>query len=101
MRGTAHSLPALLLLPFCAMASGAGPTSYPCYRTPVAPVMDGVLAGDPAWERIPSVTGFSKLGDGYTDAKQTYAQACWDDQALYVGVICEEPHRSPARVGPS
>ena len=91
MRRTAHSLPVLLLLAFCAMASGAERMVYPCYRAPGAPVVDGVITGDPAWEPIPAVTGFSKLGDGYTDAKQTYVQACWDDQALYVGVICEEP----------
>jgi len=92
MRRTAHSSLVLLLLAlFCAIASGAGRLSYPCYRAPVSPVMDGVIAGDPAWEPVPAVTGFSKLGDGYTDAKQTYAQACWDDQAFYVGMTCEEP----------
>ena len=53
--------------------------------------MDGLVTGDPAWEAIPAVTGFSKLGDGYTEAKQTWVRACWDGEALYVGVICEEP----------
>ncbi len=91
MRGTAHGLLLMLLLAFCAAASGAERMSYPCYRAPVAPVMDGVIVSDPAWERVPAATGFSKLGDGYTDAKQTYVQACWDDQAFYVGVTCEEP----------
>jgi len=53
--------------------------------------MDGQVTGDPAWEAVPAVTGFSKLGDGYTEAKQTWARACWDDKAFYVGIVCEEP----------
>lgn len=92
MRLTARSS-LVLLIPalFCATASGAERLSYPCYRAPVAPAMDGVITGDPAWEPIPNVTGFHRLGAGYTDAKQTYARACWDDQAFYVGMTCEEP----------
>lgn len=91
MRATAHGLLLMLLLALCGLGSAGERFSYPCYQPPSAPAMDGLVTGDPAWERIPSVTGFSKLGDGYTDAKQTYVQACWDEQAFYVGVICEEP----------
>ena len=91
-RGILYTWPSCSLSTgFCATASGAERLSYPCYRVPVAPVMDGKVVGDPAWEPIPAVTGFHKLGAGYTDAKQTYARACWDDQALYVGLVCEEP----------
>jgi hypothetical protein len=57
----------------------------------VAPVVDGDVALDPAWEAIPSVTGFRVLGGGYTEAKQTTAQASWDDEAFYVAMVCEEP----------
>jgi hypothetical protein len=64
---------------------------YSCYRPSVAPVIDGEVAADPAWTNIPAVTGFSILGDGFTATKQTTAQACWDDQAFYVAVTCEEP----------
>ncbi len=81
-----------LLTAVAACAAPAGRPVYPCYRPAVAPVMDGKLAPeDPAWGGIPSVTGFSRLGDGFTLAKQTVVQACWDDAALYVGVVCEEP----------
>jgi len=73
-------------IPVCA----ARPT-YPCYRPAVAAVIDGDVAADPAWANIPAVTGFTVLGDGFTVAKQTVAQACWDDQALCVAVTCEEP----------
>jgi Carbohydrate family 9 binding domain-like len=91
MRARVCGLLLLLAVGLAQVAAGAGRMAYPCYRAPVGPVMDGLIAGDPAWSRIPTATGFSKLGDGYTDAKQTYAQACWDDRALYVGVTCEEP----------
>jgi hypothetical protein len=37
------------------------------------------------------VTGFSVLGDGYATAKQSTARLLWDDQGLYVSVVCEEP----------
>jgi hypothetical protein len=91
MCGLARGCWLLLLLTLGAGALAAERLAYPCYQAPVAPVMDGAIVGDPAWERIPTVTGFSKLGDGFSDAKQTFAQACWDEQALYVGVTCEEP----------
>ncbi len=71
--------------------SYASVPEYPCYRPSVAPVIDGDVAGDPAWKNIPAVTGFSILGDGYTMAKQSTAQCCWDDEAFYVAVTCEEP----------
>lgn len=64
---------------------------YPCYRAPNPLEMDGKVVGDPVWERVPVATGFHRLGDGYTEAKQTYARACWDEEAFYVGVVCEEP----------
>jgi len=91
MRSLASGKPVLLLLALCATTAAAAGMSYPCYEAASAPVMDGVVAGDPAWQQIPAVTGFSKLGNGYTDAKQTWVQACWDDQAFYIGVTCEEP----------
>jgi hypothetical protein len=84
--------PAVLagLLPALCGAGGLPPT-YPCYRAATAPTLDGVIAGDPAWVAAPVATGFSKLGASYTAAKQTFVQACWDAEALYVGIVCEEP----------
>ncbi len=68
----------------------AAPT-YPCHRPAVAPVIDGEVAGDAAWQSIPAVTGFSVLGDGYSYSKQTLARLCWTAAGLYISVICEEP----------
>jgi hypothetical protein len=69
----------------------AAPPVYPVHHPAGTPVIDGDIAGDPAWQVIPSVTGFSVLGNGYTYAKQTVAQICWTDDALYIGIVCEEP----------
>ena len=82
----------LLMLLVCRGAAVAGaPMSYPCHQPPRPPVMDGEVRGDPAWSSLPAVTGFSVLGDGYAQAKQTVVQACWDPQSLYVAFVCEEP----------
>jgi hypothetical protein len=90
MRRTTVMAMALGLAGALASCDAAAPT-YPCYRPAVAPVIDGDVAGDPAWRNIPAVTGYSVLGDGFTMAKQTTAQASWDDDALYIAVTCEEP----------
>src|SRR5512138_216259 len=79
---------ACVLIPACLWAA---PPIYPCYHPTAAPVVDGDIAGDPAWQTIPSVTGFSVLGNGYTYAKQTAAQMCWTEEGFYLGVTCEEP----------
>lgn len=74
-----------------AMTLAGATMTYPCPRLAVAPVVDGQVVGDPAWESSPMVTGFSVLGGGYAAAKQTLARLGWDEQALYVAVECEEP----------
>ncbi len=80
---------ALVLL--AATLASATVTSYPAHRAPVSPVVDGDVAGDPAWAAIPEATGFHVLGGDYTVAKQSTVRLCWDDEALYVGFIAEEP----------
>ncbi len=64
---------------------------YPCHRPASAPTIDGDVTGDPAWATIPSVTGFRVLGADYAHAKQTTAWLCWDNEAIYVAVVAEEP----------
>ncbi len=81
-------LVACVLIPACLYAA---PPTYPCHHPVTAPVVDGDVAGDAAWQTIPSVTGFSVLGNGYTYAKQTVARMCWTETGLVIGVICEEP----------
>lgn len=78
---------ALAALPLLA----AEPLTYPCHRAAVAPAIDGKVTADPGWRGIPRVTGFNKLGSDYTVAKQSIAMACWDDEALTIAMVCEEP----------
>ncbi|MBP8951898.1 MAG: carbohydrate-binding family 9-like protein [Armatimonadetes bacterium] len=74
----------------CIGARAAAP-EYPVHR-PACPVtLDGDIEGDPAWAAIPAMIGFSVLGGSYTHTKQTVAQMCADDEALYLAVTCEEP----------
>lgn len=64
---------------------------YPCHYVQNPPVIDGNIAEDPVWQALPAVTGFSVLGGGFSDGKQTTVQACWDDAAVYIAFRCEEP----------
>src|SRR3990172_1907831 len=69
----------------------ANPTEYRCYRSLVSPVLDGRIESDPGWKNIPEMTGFFRLGGGYTEVKQTTVFTTWDEDSLYVGMVCEEP----------
>lgn len=90
---------ALVLMVLLVTGVQAAPPSYPVHRVACPVTMDGVVQGDPAWEGIPSMTGFFVLGNGYTNSKQTVARLAWDDEALYIGVVCEEP--DAAKLKPS
>lgn len=74
-----------------AMTVAGAAVTYPCPRLVAAPVVDGKVEGDSAWETAPVVTGFAVLGGSYAATKQTLARLAWDEQALYVAVECEEP----------
>jgi hypothetical protein len=74
-----------------ASAAPAAGLRYPVLRAAVPVTVDGDVQGDPAWQGAPYVTGFSVLGDGYAKVKQTSVQMLWQEQALYVAVVCEEP----------
>lgn len=91
MRVVRCLLTAALLLCLVLPSLHAAGLRYPCHRNPAPPTLDGLVAGDPGWANIPGVTGFHRLGGGYTVAKQTTAYVTWDDEHLYVGVVAEEP----------
>jgi len=81
----------IVLVALIAVSVHAAPPEYPVHRPPCPVTLDGDIASDPAWAAIPAMTGFSVLGGGYSHAKQTVAQLCFDDEALYLAVTCEEP----------
>lgn len=80
-----------IALAIAGLLSNPTPAEYPCYRASAPPLIDGDVAGDPAWQSLPAAMGFSVLGGGYAVAKQASAWACWDDEAIYVAMTCEEP----------
>ena len=84
-------LAALVLISLAALAAAEPEMRYDCYRSAVAPTLDGAVTGDPGWAGIPGATGFHRLGAGYTEPKQTTAYATWDGGNLYVGIVAEEP----------
>jgi len=81
------------------LAGRAEAGAYFCFKTSRGPQIDGKVADDPGWRVAPRATGFYVLGGGHTKAKQTEVQACWDGQALYVAMVCEEP--DAAEIKPS
>jgi hypothetical protein len=81
----------IVLSVLLALAGHSAPPQYPVHRSPCPVTVDGDIAGDPAWAAIPCMQGFSVLGGGYSFSKQTVAQLCHDDEALYLAVTCEEP----------
>jgi hypothetical protein len=74
------------------MANAADATlEYPLYQLPTAPVLDGEIENDPAWQGVPEASGFFKLGGGYARAKQTQIRAAWHGDTIYLAVRAEEP----------
>jgi len=80
-----------VLIALTGLAAAEPTLRYDCYRSAVAPTVDGVVTGDPAWAGIPGASGFRRLGADYTVPKQTTAYATWDDGSLYVAIVAEEP----------
>jgi hypothetical protein len=61
-------------------------------RTKTAPTVDGAL-DDPAWTNSALADGFMILdGAGQPAPVGTSVRICFDDEALYIGVECEEPN---------
>jgi hypothetical protein len=68
-------------------------------RTAVAPRIDGRL-DDPAWEMAPAIDGFRMVEPrpGEDPSERTVARVLFDDQNLYIGILCfdSEPGRIAA-----
>ncbi|MEA3403530.1 MAG: sugar-binding protein [Armatimonadota bacterium] len=87
---TAPTVAVALILTVPVRPVDASSLLYPCFRADAPPVIDGER-DDPCWQSRPLATGFSVLGDGFTEDKQTAFRACWDESALYFLIVCEEP----------
>ena len=77
------SLPAVLT------AAETTRPSYSALRTADTPVIDGAL-DEACWGKAARSTPFVAIG-GKPVAVTTTGMLCWDDRALYIAFICEEP----------
>jgi hypothetical protein len=59
-------------------------------RVKTAPVLDGEINGDQAWEGIPEITGFTNVKNGKAAENQTSFRIGCDSEFLYVAVVCRE-----------
>jgi hypothetical protein len=72
------------------------PTTRPhirAVRTSERPVIDGKL-DDPAWRRAPPSTSFTQHfpDEGALPTERTTLRVLYDDDAIYIGVDCEQVH---------
>ena len=63
-----------------------------------APVLDGVVEGDPAWQGAAAATGFvqNTPDEGQPATQDTEVFVVFDETHLYVGVVCHD--RQPDRI---
>lgn len=52
--------------------------------------LDGKL-DEEIWNKIPTATGFKITGTKIYAKRQTYFKAFYDDENIYLGIICKEP----------
>lgn len=81
-----------LILGACLAAAALQAQKYEASYSPVAPKMDGIVAKDPAWEKIPWTTErFRVFKTGVPAAVETRFKALYTDDALYLAFECMEP----------
>lgn len=84
-------LAVLLALPASSGAQDDKPVLvYACPRAAGPITLDGAL-DEPAWQSAPLASGFTLFGTGREPAAQTAFRLVYDDEALYLGVIADEP----------
>ena len=69
-------------------ASDVPTVTFPKVSTP--PVVDGDLS-DKAWANATRLTNFKDYRDGSLVTRQTTVLGCYDEKALYVAFVCDEP----------
>jgi hypothetical protein len=64
---------------------------YPCAKATGPITVDGAL-DEAAWQAAPLVTGFTWYNKPELLSVQTFFRVLHDDEALYFGVVCDEPN---------
>jgi hypothetical protein len=81
----------VLLLGCGTLFGGASPKNIVATRTSVPPRSDGRL-DDPAWASAVPVMGFTQFDpeEGAPPTEETSVRILYDDDAIYVGVLCRD-----------
>ncbi|MBU1734347.1 MAG: hypothetical protein KJ692_03815, partial [Verrucomicrobia bacterium] len=67
----------------------------PAARTLAPPTIDGDLS-DPCWRQASKLSNFRLTEQNRLATQQTVSSIVWDDQALYIGITCQEKALEPA-----
>ncbi|MCD6350506.1 MAG: DUF4091 domain-containing protein [Armatimonadetes bacterium] len=76
------------------LSAGVGKAAVPTLDAVAAtkpPVLDGRVAGDPAWSGAARAGDFKVLGTGAAASAATEVRVLYDHQALYLGFVCQLP----------
>lgn len=73
-----------------ACQQAALPDETVCPRAPTAPTVDGVL-DDPCWSASPALDNFTVPLKQDPPKKGVSVRTCFDEEALYLAFLCEEP----------
>ena len=82
-----------LLMPISIRADNQDRTrSVQAVRVKTAPVIDGELS-DAVWQQARIATGFFRIKEGkiHPSRLKTEVRILYDEEALYIGIYCEEP----------
>ncbi len=82
----------MVMLVLAVAARAADDYAIVVYPAPkcAAPKLDGKL-DDPCWAEAPVVSGFIWYNKNEAVPTQTSFRVCYDDQAIYLGIWCDEP----------
>lgn len=75
----------------CVLTSGSTLASeLVAHALPTAPIIDGQVAGDPAWQNLAPATNFTQVRpfEGKAASQATHVRVGFTEDALYISVIC-------------
>jgi hypothetical protein len=95
----AHHIPRVVLVTLClifvqgrahqAHQLASGPPTAPASRAPTAPVLDGKILDDLAWQDVPPLVDFWQTAPdaGQPSSERTEVRIVYTDTAIYFGVV--------------
>ena len=88
----------ILATPAAAAAQTGERPTLSASRASIEPTLDGNVIDDPAWNEAEVTSGFTQINpqDGEPASEKTEIRILFDDEHLYVGVVCYD--REPDRI---